>query len=33
MADAAGVGGTFRFLGEVLTEVADGTAEMIFVGG
>jgi hypothetical protein len=33
-ADAAsGLGATFRYLGEILTEVADGTSEMIFVGG
>jgi len=31
--EAAGVGAAFRFLGEILTEVADGTSEMIFVGG
>jgi hypothetical protein len=30
--DAAVIGGRFRLLGEVLTEVADGAAEMIFVG-
>jgi hypothetical protein len=31
--DAASIGGHFRELGDILTEVADGTSEMIFVGG
>ena len=30
---AAEVGGTFRTLAEILTEVADGQSELIFVGG
>lgn len=29
----SGIGGTFRQLGDILTEVADGDSEMIFVGG
>jgi hypothetical protein len=31
--DAAKIGGQFRLLGDILTEVADGVSEMIFVGG
>lgn len=30
---AAEIGGAFRTLAEVLTEVADGQSELIFVGG
>ena len=30
---AAKIGGAFRTLAEVLTEVADGESELIFVGG
>lgn len=30
--DAASIGGEFRYLAEVLTEVADGTSEFIFIG-
>jgi hypothetical protein len=30
--DAASIGGHFRLLSDILTEVADGTSEFVFVG-
>jgi hypothetical protein len=31
--DAGTIGGSFRLLSDILTEVADGESELIFMGG